>query len=359
MKRVSYSAAILAAFLTACGGGGGSPSAPSPNVSVSISAPSVWQGDTVTLTWSSTNSTSCAGQDSISGIKPISGSEVVTATAAGQLKFTISCDGAGGTFKQTVTLTSNPKTASFASVVAAKSPNADSLGYEPTNKNDVILGEWVYNTGVWGISSAVAYYEKQTGTVNFVDNVASMDLEWDVTASAKPGVVLFGNITYGKHPGWKTSSTVKLPVKLSAMPDMIISGTTKTVCLTLCDWGTSFDIFLMDDESPAGISGSNGTEFMITTEFGGHDIHDTPLGYFTSNGIKFRVYQFKANWNIVVYIPEFADQVSSMNFNLKDFINDAKARGIIKGTEYLNSIEYGTEVAFGKGTTTVTGFSIK
>lgn len=97
----------VAAALTACGGGGGgggstSPSTPAPVVTVSISKAKARVGETAVLTWSATNATSCSGMDSTAtGIKPTSGTETITPNAGGQFKYTISCDGAGGTAKQT------------------------------------------------------------------------------------------------------------------------------------------------------------------------------------------------------------------------------------------------------------------
>ncbi len=92
--------------LSACGGGGGgsSPPPPVPTVSVTISAPKTAVNKSVTLTWSSTNATSCSGADSASGTKATSGTETITPTVGGQYKYTISCDGAGGNAKQTAAL---------------------------------------------------------------------------------------------------------------------------------------------------------------------------------------------------------------------------------------------------------------
>lgn len=102
---------VSALFLAACGGGGGGSSptppvvvTPPPTVSVSLSVPKVRVGESAVLTWSSTGATSCTGLDGLAGIKPISGTETITASKGGQYKYTISCDGAGGTFKQTAAL---------------------------------------------------------------------------------------------------------------------------------------------------------------------------------------------------------------------------------------------------------------
>ena len=96
---------LLLICLSACGGGGSLfYSFPETTVSVSLSAAKTLVGKAVTLTWSSKNTTSCTGQDSVTGGRSTSGTETITPTAAGQFKYTISCDGASGNAKQTATL---------------------------------------------------------------------------------------------------------------------------------------------------------------------------------------------------------------------------------------------------------------
>lgn len=107
-------AAILAALITlaGCGGGGTSTSAtptpvatPAPTVTLTLSAPKVGLGKSSTVTWSSTNATSCTASGAWSGVQAISGSSPQTPTASGANAYTLTCTGAGGSVNQTVTLT--------------------------------------------------------------------------------------------------------------------------------------------------------------------------------------------------------------------------------------------------------------
>ena len=129
MKRDIFrtcTVAIFATLLIACGGGGGSSTpvvtppltctapqvlqngicvTPAPTVSVSLSQPKATVGSSVTLTWSSTNATSCTGLDSMTaGALATSGSKTITPTVGGQFTYTIACDGAGGTAKNNALL---------------------------------------------------------------------------------------------------------------------------------------------------------------------------------------------------------------------------------------------------------------
>ncbi len=96
-------------LIASCGGGGGGggstptpPTTPAPTVNLSAEPTSVVLESTSTLTWSSTNATSCSA--SWTSQTGTSGSEAVTITAVGDNTFSISCTGAGGTRSASVTV---------------------------------------------------------------------------------------------------------------------------------------------------------------------------------------------------------------------------------------------------------------
>jgi hypothetical protein len=105
----------LALSITACGGGGGdsggggASSTPPPppaaaTVSLSLSKTSVHTGDSVTLTWSSGNATSCTASGAWSGSQPTSGTTTVTASQTGPSNYQLSCKGSGAAGQGSVTL---------------------------------------------------------------------------------------------------------------------------------------------------------------------------------------------------------------------------------------------------------------
>jgi hypothetical protein len=102
---------ILPAVLAACGGGGGGgsgpapapPPAPAPTVFFSALPGDVASGSTATLTWSSTNASSCTASGGWTGTEPTSGtatSPALTATTT----YTLTCTGSGGTAAQSATV---------------------------------------------------------------------------------------------------------------------------------------------------------------------------------------------------------------------------------------------------------------
>jgi len=112
-------AAAFAFALVGCGGGGGTsaaapaastpPAAPAsgplPVVQIALSASTVAVNQTSTLTWSSTNATSCTASGAWSGTQALAGSLAVSKAAAGSYTYGISCTGTGGTTTAATTLT--------------------------------------------------------------------------------------------------------------------------------------------------------------------------------------------------------------------------------------------------------------
>lgn len=97
---------IILSFLSACGGGGSStstptPVTPAPTVQVTLSKAKPAIGETIQISWTSTNATTCTGMDSLSGIQPTSGMVSFTPISGGQYKYTLKCNGNGGSSDNT------------------------------------------------------------------------------------------------------------------------------------------------------------------------------------------------------------------------------------------------------------------
>ena len=102
MIRNYYLFLTLLFVIASCGGGGGGggsavPTVPSATITLSISDNQIYIGESVTLTWSTTNATSCSASGSWSGSKPLSGSESITPDTDGSKSFTLTCSNSAGT----------------------------------------------------------------------------------------------------------------------------------------------------------------------------------------------------------------------------------------------------------------------
>ncbi len=76
---------------------------PAPTVSLSANPTSVTSGNSSTLTWSSTNATSCTASNGWSGTKSTSGTQSVTPTA--NTTYTLTCTGSGGNSNTSTSVT--------------------------------------------------------------------------------------------------------------------------------------------------------------------------------------------------------------------------------------------------------------
>lgn len=118
------------------------PPTPTPTATLSASPTSVQSGGSTTLTWSSTNATSCAASGAWSGSKATSGSEQVNNLTAAAT-FTLVCSGAGGsTSPQSVqvTVTAPPPAPTPTPTPPPTAPGSSSDGGGGLFAADVLLG---------------------------------------------------------------------------------------------------------------------------------------------------------------------------------------------------------------------------
>ena len=115
MNRIStYFISLI--FIVSCGGGSGggstSPSSPPtlPNPSInsfSSSAETIYVNESILLSWSTTNSSSCSGSGDWSGQKATSGNETIDPNEIKTYSFTLTCSGGTGTQDATTSIAVN------------------------------------------------------------------------------------------------------------------------------------------------------------------------------------------------------------------------------------------------------------
>lgn len=90
-KLILVIAALMS--ISSCGGGGSASqiSPPTPSATITSSASSAYQGDNVTLSWSSTNATGCTASGAWSTTISTSGSQSTPVSSLGSNVFTLTC----------------------------------------------------------------------------------------------------------------------------------------------------------------------------------------------------------------------------------------------------------------------------
>ena len=98
---------VACLLVAACSSADSAPSGPSRpaavQVALSITPAKIPVGATTTLTWTSTNASTCSIDQGI-GAQPAQGSVVVTPTSGGRVTYTLTCTGVGGTAAAPATL---------------------------------------------------------------------------------------------------------------------------------------------------------------------------------------------------------------------------------------------------------------
>ncbi len=213
----SLGAPAAMSVLSACGGGGAVPVVALPTVALQASSTSVDAGSGATLSWSTTNATSCSASGGWSGTFAASGSRPTGALSA-DTSFALTCTGAGGISQPatvtivvnvppTASLSANPTTitagsaatltwaSTHATACAAAGGWSGALATSGTQSTGPLTAAMTYTlvcTGAGGISTpasaTVAILQAPTATLSAAPNPvaagASSNLSWSSTNAA-------------------------------------------------------------------------------------------------------------------------------------------------------------------------------
>ena len=220
-------------LLAACGGGSPSAPAPQPTASISSSPTAVADNASSTLTWTSTNATSCAASGGWSGALSTSGTQS-TGALTSSTTYSLTCTGPGGTSSPvsttvnivpaaTLTASANPVAAGGTSVLTWSSSNATScaaaggwsgtLSTSGTQSTAALTSSTTYSltcTGPGGTSSPASV------TVNVTPTV---------TLTASPIAVVAGSASV---LSWNASNATSCTASGGWSGTKAISGTQST-----------------------------------------------------------------------------------------------------------------------------------
>jgi trimeric autotransporter adhesin len=166
-----------ATYILTCTGSGGSAvqsttvtvTTPAPTVTLTASSTTVASGGKSTLTWSSTNATSCVASGGWSGTIAPTGTQSTTALSAAT-KYTATCTGAGGSATQSVTVSvaaATPALSFSANPSSIASGNSTTLSWSSTNATACTAsGGWTGSQAMSGSKTTGALSANQTYMLN-------------------------------------------------------------------------------------------------------------------------------------------------------------------------------------------------
>jgi hypothetical protein len=202
--------------LTCTGAGGTSTAAtatvtiaPVPTATLTANPTTIASGASSTLTWSSTNATSCTASGGWTGTKAVGGSQS-TGTLTANTTYSLTCTGAGGTSSAataTVTIAPPPTATLTASPTSIASGGSSTLTWSSTNATSCTA------TGGWTGAKATSGTQG-TGTLTATTT-------YSLTCSGAGGTSIAASATV---------TVVPVPtVTLTASPTSVVSGGTSTL----------------------------------------------------------------------------------------------------------------------------------
>ncbi|MEO1575474.1 MAG: hypothetical protein AAFU65_11010, partial [Pseudomonadota bacterium] len=195
-------------YTLSCEGPGGSVSR---TVTVTVLAPptlsftalpaTVDSGDSSTLSWSTTDATSCTASGDWSGLRGTSGSESTGALTSNG-SYTLACTGPGGSVSDTVTVTVNsvpaPTLSFSASPTTVMSGDSSTLTWSTTNANSCTAsGNWSGSRGTSGSASTGALTSNSSFTLSCDGDGGSVSdtVTVDVNTTPQPTLSFSGSPT--------------------------------------------------------------------------------------------------------------------------------------------------------------------
>ncbi len=275
----------------------------------------------------------------------------------------VACSGGGSGGKPAETVASATPTAPLPAPAASTFSACTVKG----NKEDakVSMGNFMVTTNVWNPNAAGSFTECVKAKLDNTTGLIDAQITWDVSGSNNE-VLAYPNFGYGWQVGTEQGSTTrKLPTLISALGDIQATGRIETVCApgASCTMNTAFELLFSSTPTPTVWPPT--AEVMVWVQATCGSCNAGKLqGKVTIDGVEFEVYKGivtpptgTASWTYVAYVA--TQTVTQFNFNMKNFVTDSLNRGYLKANEYLSVVELGTEITSGKGTTTLTGYSIR
>ena len=251
IRRAGFAGApALCALLLAACGGGSEADPPSqvqtpPTVTLSSNVSSITSGGSVTLTWSSTDATSCTASGGWSGAKATSGSAPLGPLTANTTA-TLSCTGAGGTAQQSVTITvaaatPAPTVTLTANPTSVASGGSSQLTWSSTNATACTAsGAWSGARATSGTASLGPLTANATATLSCTGTGGSGQQSVTITVTATPPlptVTLTANPTTvasgtSSQLTWSTTNATSCTASGAWSGTKATSGTQSTGALT-------------------------------------------------------------------------------------------------------------------------------
>jgi hypothetical protein len=228
------------------------------------------------------------------------------------------------------------------------------------------VGQFAVVNNMWNASSVPDASQCVNYTTYGKVGVQGAQFKWsykttDFTIHAYP------EILYGQRQGTQASTTASLPRKVADLHSAKVTASVSTKCDagSDCRYDTAFDLWFQEENTPNYFRPS--LELMVITETNWMTdpaIYREPVVATVSiGGVTFDLHYRTmtvagvGSWQYLAYVAR--TPVTALNLDLNDFIKDAQARSYLRSTNFLSTVEFGTEVVYGSGSTAISNYTLK
>lgn len=231
--------------------------------------------------------------------------------------------------------------------------------YDQVN-SDFVFGDYRVRNDMWGVlagfvSPATAFTQCMS-SAQISEDAIKMSWQWQFAHDAKvTGLSGYPGVIYGWNPGEPKSTNAVLPAPVTALAgleveyDMSITSTGYVQ--------TFFDLYFTSGPAPSLATMTHEVSISIRAPqwVGAHTRVGSPL----IDGQQYDVYVGKTSLphaNAIIWVSR-KDHLSG-RLRLDEIVAYMVSKGLVSQTEYLSSIEFGTEPSGGEGAVNVSSYRI-
>jgi hypothetical protein len=216
--------------------------------------------------------------------------------------------------------------------------------------NTITMGEYWLNNNLWGASSGSGsqciWNTSQNGST------IAWGTSWNWTGQSN-SVKSYDSSVLGWQWGWKIPNT-GLPVQLASRTSVQSSWSFNLKQTTANTLDISYDTWLSPN---ANLGNSNPSDEVMIWLYrgGGAGPVGTRQATVTIDGTSWDLYEGNIGWEVHSFVR--TSNTTSSSLNLMDFYSQLVSMGHISSSDYLLSVQSGTEIFTGSGELDTTAYS--
>jgi hypothetical protein len=218
------------------------------------------------------------------------------------------------------------------------------------NGDSITMGEYWLNSNLWGASSGSGSQCISSGSQS--GSTISWSTNWNWTGSSN-SVKSYDSSVLGWQWGWQIANT-GLPIALSSNDSVNTSWSFNLNQTTAGGIDISYDTWFSPN---ANLGNANPSDEVMVWLYnaGGISPVGSPVASYTIDGTSWELWEGGSSWEVHTFVR--TSNTTSASLNLMDFYKTLVSRGTLNSSEYLLSVQSGTEIFTGAGTLNTTAYS--